>query len=68
MSRENVEIVRSGWEHFLATGEQPQEIIAPDFSRPCSEKAPDFRAFSETGARLVLLRDAPLTHEYALAS
>jgi hypothetical protein len=31
MSQENVEIVRRGWEHFLATGEQPQEIIAPDF-------------------------------------
>jgi ketosteroid isomerase-like protein len=32
MSRENVEIIRRGWEYFLATGEQPLEIIAPDFT------------------------------------
>ena len=31
MSRESVEIVRRGWEHFLATGELLEEIVAPDF-------------------------------------
>jgi ketosteroid isomerase-like protein len=31
VSRANVEIVKRGWEHFLATGEQPEEVIAPDF-------------------------------------
>jgi len=31
MSRANVEIVKAGWEHFLATGEQAEDLIAPDF-------------------------------------
>ena len=31
MSHENVEIVRRGWEHFEATGELLQDILAPDF-------------------------------------
>jgi ketosteroid isomerase-like protein len=31
MSLENVEVVRRGWEHFLATGEPLDEISAPDF-------------------------------------
>ena len=31
MSQENVEIVKRGWEHFLRTGEQPEELIASDF-------------------------------------
>jgi ketosteroid isomerase-like protein len=32
LSRENVEIVRRGWEHFLATGELLEDIIAPAFA------------------------------------
>ena len=31
MSQANVEIVRRGWEHFLATGELLEEIMAPNF-------------------------------------
>lgn len=31
MSAKNVEIVRRGWEHFLTTGQQPEEIMAPGF-------------------------------------
>jgi ketosteroid isomerase-like protein len=31
MSQENVEIVKRAWDHFLATGEQLEEMIAPDF-------------------------------------
>ena len=31
MSRENVEIVRRGYEHFRATGELRPEIVHPDF-------------------------------------
>ena len=31
MSEANVEIVRRGWEHFLATGELLEEIMAPNF-------------------------------------
>lgn len=31
MSRENVEIVRRGWDHFLATGEPLEEVLAPGF-------------------------------------
>jgi ketosteroid isomerase-like protein len=31
LSAENVEIVRRAWEYFRTTGEQPQELIAPDF-------------------------------------
>jgi ketosteroid isomerase-like protein len=31
MSEQNVEIVRGGWDHFLATGGLPEEVMAPDF-------------------------------------
>jgi len=31
MSQENVEIVRRGYEHFVATGEPLEEIIDPEF-------------------------------------
>jgi ketosteroid isomerase-like protein len=31
MSAENVEIVRRGYEEFIATGEPPEDIIAPGF-------------------------------------
>ena len=31
MSHENVEIVRRGWEHFQATGELLQDVLAPEF-------------------------------------
>ena len=31
MSRENVEIVKRGFEHFQATGEMLAEIVSPDF-------------------------------------
>jgi ketosteroid isomerase-like protein len=31
VSQENVEIVQRGWEHFLATGEPLEEILAPGF-------------------------------------
>jgi ketosteroid isomerase-like protein len=31
MSQENVEVVRSGYEHFRATGEILARIVAPDF-------------------------------------
>jgi ketosteroid isomerase-like protein len=31
VSQENVEVVRRGWEYFLATGEMPEDIIAPGF-------------------------------------
>jgi ketosteroid isomerase-like protein len=31
VSRQNLEIVQRGWEHFTATGEPLEEIIAPDF-------------------------------------
>jgi uncharacterized protein len=32
MSHENLEIVRRGWDHFLATGELLEGIVAPDFA------------------------------------
>jgi ketosteroid isomerase-like protein len=32
MSQANVEIVRRGWEHFLATGQMLEEIVAQDFA------------------------------------
>ncbi len=31
MSQENVEIIRRGFEQFLATGEPPWDLVAPDF-------------------------------------
>jgi ketosteroid isomerase-like protein len=31
VSRENVEIVRRGFEHFVATGEPLEDLYAPDF-------------------------------------
>jgi ketosteroid isomerase-like protein len=31
MSQENVEIIRRFFEHFLATGDVPEEMFAPDF-------------------------------------
>jgi hypothetical protein len=31
VSRENVEIVSRGWEHFVATGELSEGSFAPDF-------------------------------------
>jgi ketosteroid isomerase-like protein len=31
MSAENVEVVRRGYEEFVATGEPPEDIIAPGF-------------------------------------
>jgi hypothetical protein len=36
MSRENVEIVRRGFEHFMATGEFLAENTHPDFGGGCS--------------------------------
>ena len=31
MSRENVDLIRRGYEHFIATGEFREEIMHPDF-------------------------------------
>jgi ketosteroid isomerase-like protein len=31
MSQENVEVIRRGYAHFLATGDFLEEIVAPDF-------------------------------------
>ena len=31
MSQENVEVVRTAWDHFVATGKPLDEVLAPDF-------------------------------------
>jgi ketosteroid isomerase-like protein len=48
LSRANLEIVRRGWDHFLATGELLDEILAPDFAWDMST----FRGWPEKGLYL----------------
>ena len=59
MSAENVEIVRRGWDHFLATGELLEEIAAPDFAWDMSTFRgwPEQRVYIGVDGARAFLRD-----------